>query len=312
MYIAHFKESIGTFKKGDVYIITQLEVDKLLPFTKAVTIYDWNQIREANHLTKNLLVLRTGGIGDLLALSSLSDQFDLTIVTQEKYLAVFDWFEKRPDVKVFGKPFANVRFPKKIDNVFGRYSRMSQREDDIEIGSHDNWYDVFAQAAGLPHATKYRPQLKKYEGETDDVCLIVPLASHECRVASSIDLVEVCRKYFDHIELVTGNEGWTTAEYLNRLARAKFVVSTDTSAIHFREGIGRPALGLYGAFTTDSRTRGYVYTKSIDIKSPCDIAPCFIQHGFCKNNIDGVAGCLGNKYNSDFISQVSKALKEML
>ena len=87
--------------------------------------------------------------------------------------------------------------------------------------------------------------------------------------------------------------GWSFDQYLNQLDRAKFVISVDTSAIHFREGIGKPALGLYGAFSADSRTKYYKFTKSIDIKSNCDIQPCFLHEKQCpKITTEKFAPCL--------------------
>ena len=66
-------------------------------------------------------------------------------------------------------------------------------------------------------------------------------------------------------------------EYFDNLYAAAFVISTDTAAIHFREGIEKPALGVYGAFTSESRTSGYIHTKSFNPKSKCPHQPCFVH-----------------------------------
>jgi ADP-heptose:LPS heptosyltransferase len=75
--------------------------------------------------------------------------------------------------------------------------------------------------------------------------------------------------------VMADEQKWTLTEYLYQLDTADFVISVDTSAIHFREGVGKPALGVYSSFTKESRTKYYIYTLSLDVKGNCPIQPCF-------------------------------------
>jgi hypothetical protein len=68
--------------------------------------------------------------------------------------------------------------------------------------------------------------------------------------------------------------------HLLDLYDADLVISVDTAAIHFREGIRKPAIGLYNSFSVESRTKYYLFTKSYDITSDCEMQPCFIH---CKS-----------------------------
>jgi hypothetical protein len=68
-----------------------------------------------------------------------------------------------------------------------------------------------------------------------------------------------------------------TSEYLDDVFYASMVVSVDSAAIHFREGVQLPAIGIYNAFSADCRTKYYRYTKSFDIEKVCPKQPCFMH-----------------------------------
>jgi len=90
-------------------------------------------------------------------------------------------------------------------------------------------------------------------------------------------------------------KNYTTPEYLQAVIDYEFVISVDTSAIHIREGLCLPALGLYGAFSVDSRAKYYKHVKYIDVKNDCLFSPCF-NHSqkTCSENKGGYATCLSN------------------
>ena len=58
---------------------------------------------------------------------------------------------------------------------------------------------------------------------------------------------------------------------------ATLTISVDTAMLHFREGIQKPGIGIYGPFTTDCRTKFYKYTHSFDVTSKCPKMPCTIH-----------------------------------
>jgi ADP-heptose:LPS heptosyltransferase len=71
------------------------------------------------------------------------------------------------------------------------------------------------------------------------------------------------------------------AENLNKffldVFDATLSISVDTAQFHFREGIEKPAVGLYGPFPYECRTKYYKYTLSMNIESKCPNMPCFIH-----------------------------------
>jgi ADP-heptose:LPS heptosyltransferase len=79
----------------------------------------------------------------------------------------------------------------------------------------------------------------------------------------------------------------TMQESLLNQYDARFVVSTDTSAIHFREGIEKPCLGIFSAMTAESRVSGHEFTRGFNVETDCSNQPCFIHETApgikCKN-----------------------------
>ena len=95
-------------------------------------------------------------------------------------------------------------------------------------------------------------------------------------------------------------------------------ISVDTAAIHFREGVERPGLGIYSSFTTESRTKHYRFTHSFDVKSPCRFQPCFKHQSeineVCRESAGGSleAPCLSEKYNPGFVDQLVENMNDYL
>jgi ADP-heptose:LPS heptosyltransferase len=110
-----------------------------------------------------------------------------------------------------------------------------------------------------------------------------------------IELQQIALKYLSHV-VVAHEQNWTTPEYLKAVIDYEFVISVDTSAIHIREGLSLPALGLYGAFSVDSRAKYYKHVKCIDVKNECLLSPCFnhSQKPCSENKGTNFAPCLTN------------------
>jgi ADP-heptose:LPS heptosyltransferase len=105
-------------------------------------------------------------------------------------------------------------------------------------------------------------------------------------------------------------------------------ISVDTALLHFREGIKRPAIGIYGPFPSDCRTRYYKYTKSIEIESECDKMPCYIhvkkydevcdkqkelvKSGEFSNEFKFTAPCCCSKWNSSVIEQLTEKMRDYI
>lgn len=66
------------------------------------------------------------------------------------------------------------------------------------------------------------------------------------------------------------------------------LIGPDSSLLHVAAGLRQQALGLYGSFAADLRTRYHPKTFVIESKRGCDIAPCFFaQHGKGRWPVDG-------------------------
>lgn len=302
MFIASIYKSGQKFKKGDIFLV-DTALANLLKRTHVANIYPLDIFEKYNG-EKEMLVIRTGGLGDLIAMSSVVNE-QTTFITQSKHFKIFDWFEHKPKVKDISKALWNTKDISLLD-LTQKYQLVTGDEA-IDQGSKENWYDIFSKATntktnGQPRLIE--PTLPIEKG----YCIIVSESTNQNRNADTQALIDIADKYYPHV-VVAGLQEWTTEQYLNELSRADMVISTDTSAIHFREGIKRQAIGLYGAFTTESRTKYYTHTHCIDIQSPCDKQPCMSHlKNNCKHLVNGVAGCLSSSFNPDFKRQVEKAL----
>jgi ADP-heptose:LPS heptosyltransferase len=72
--------------------------------------------------------------------------------------------------------------------------------------------------------------------------------------------------------------------FFQDLMAADMVITVDSAAAHFREGLGLPAIALFNSFPFEIRTAGYEHVKSFNIKSECDMQPCF-KHELSKGDL---------------------------
>lgn len=319
-YLAKVKRNVGKFKAGGVYWCGS----KYINFDSFMADkYHTGIIPKFNGQDKLLLV--RGGIGDLLALSVLHDVAkEVLVITNRDLYPILDWWGTPPKRKNFNEPIWMVKYPKKIEHFACQYGQCVGDEL-IAQGSRENWYDVILRGVGSSSGRR-RPQLcdKGPDGLDrfeDKSILIIHKATSINRTADLESLVSAVPEEFagdicwydDDRQLVVNGEavpGTTSLnQYLADLYYAHFVVSVDTSAIHFREGISKPALGVYSSFSAASRTSGYEFTRSIDISSPCEIQPCFLNFKPCpvSRSWDKHAPCLG-PMNKTFIKQVKTEL----
>lgn len=303
-----------------------------------------------------VIVIRSGGIGDLIALSTVCETIGSRIhfLTQNRYLPVFDWYRDSSNIKGFDytKPvFRDITYSKLLQ--LSRTTRYAKFDDTIENGSTENWFHVFYRNIGAEIKPELcRPILvsKKYLDSSNIAqnkpsVLICHRASANMRSISfraiyrallKLPLKKACDLYvhegnltnddFDYINLV-GDESIkvikanTTTEYLNDLYAATLTISVDTAAIHFREGVQKPAIGIYSSFTAECRTKYYRFTKSFNVTSPCEHQPCFIHQTemdqVCTKAEKGslVAPCLDLNFNTSLLEQlrtnIEKALNEL-
>jgi hypothetical protein len=347
------------FKKGEFYICDfnlKRELNKALRnastltghyTSKAVSYIDIDSlIKRATKDGKfsNLLIIRFGGIGDIIALTSIIDYFEdkqCHFITKGKYFPIFDWFYNKPKLYSTEQAISNNLIPK-ADNF--RYWARLQAEQIIEMGSHKNWMEVFFDVIGEyePDKEFLRPSLRtdrindnqsniqRYSTGRPSllICNKATIMMRTCHASDIIEnlpnrdkfdifvykqnLSERDKRLKNVIVLDTDMETFLLDCY-----DADMVISVDTGALHFREGIEKPAIGLYNSFTTDSRTKYYQFTKSYDLKSDCELQPCFLHENvktkFCpKGNIEMFAApCFDSRINKSLKGQLKEILKEL-
>jgi hypothetical protein len=280
MWLLRVKVNNPPFVKDGVYLFDDENVKKVPD--KAADKYNYFNIKPIT-TQKNLLLIRSGGIGDLMAYSVLQHRAEnVVFITQAKYRPYLKLWQKPPIFKAPSSPIFIAKTFESMVKQLEDYGRMTGEEDAIELGSRENWYNIINRAANQPNEHQ-RPQLIQPQGEQIKGCLIVSNSSVVDRTADNTAIVKACLPYFNHI-ILAHDQGWKDEEYINALMRYEYVISVDTSAIHIREGFGLPALGLYGAFEKDCRTLGHIYTQSIQINNctPChrhSRLPCQFNQG---------------------------------
>jgi ADP-heptose:LPS heptosyltransferase len=266
------------------------------------------------------ILLRTGGIGDLIALSSVSinivdllnkNSKNLKFISQEKYKDVFKWFEKPISFISYFSPIVkyksnNYLEKKRVNNKY----KTIYYEGVIE-NSKDNWYELQYNTIGIDNFnTEWgRPRLKKErisnkESNIDlkkPSVLINPRSTAIIRSMRFQDIYESLIKCVENLDIniyvhklnlrsqdlnFINNIKDTRIKIISAKSLSDFfldaydatlTISVDTALFHFREGIEKPGIGLYGPFPYECRTKYYKYTKSLNIKSKCPDMPCFIH-----------------------------------
>lgn len=261
---------------------------------------------------QTLMLIRTGGIGDLLALSSLRNvaQNHMIFITQDMYRPVFDWWENPPQsiIDITGPLFQNVNLNKWIQ--LKKTIKRFICEGIIENGNSQNWYEIFYSSIGAEiNASLCRPKMIKGRPYNDpsniskDIPSIVvcPRATANMRSTSFEPIYKAVKRIIGdkqvNIYLHLNNVTKSDLEFIHRvnderikLIKAKdikqflldlfdcdMVISVDSAPVHFREGIEKPVIGIYSSFTTGARTKHYKFTHSFDIESPCKFQPCFMH-----------------------------------
>lgn len=316
-YLAKIKRGIGTFKSNGVYWCGSkyIKFDPFIADTYPSTLVP-------PYVDQEKLLIVRGGIGDLLALSVLCEVApEVVVITSKNLFHVLDWWEVTPTKKHFNEPLFTVRFPKKVEDYCNEYGQQAG-DHVIAQGSRENWYEIIAKSVNQPFLGG-KPRLKKALNGVNRLkkgsVLVVHKATSVNRSAQLTAIYQALEPkyefyFYDDERRLNGNgEKTTIHQYLADLYFADFVVSVDTSAIHFREGIGKPALGLYTSFSAESRTKYYTATQSIDIPSPCPFQPCFYNKRDCTNRVPEAkyVPCLSMD-NPEFINTVATKIKEMI
>ena len=260
----------------------------------------------------NVLIICGGGIGDIIAYSALCKYLHekgkkVHFATQKKYFDVLKWFQTPVEILDVEKPiFRDFS----LSNRISKYSTWRRIITEMIIPLHNNrdWFEViFAYSYVDKIDTKYlRPQLikkrlTKKQSNIDKKVKTLLICNQSSCMMRNIEFDEIYRAipedvkkdykihaYEDNISgLDTMNKftgkyqdvhfilAPTLADFLNDLYDATDIITVDSAAVHFREGIGKRCLAMYNSFDKACRTSYYKHITAVNIKSECDKQPCF-------------------------------------
>ena len=327
---------------------------QLSDFVEFAPLHDFfNPLNLHEELPRKVLLVRHEGIGDLIALSAVCARLacDVMFYTRQELFPVFEWYESRERIELFHytKPlFANMTFAELAEAA--STMRVAMFDDSIEQCHDENWYCLFHRIIGADVDYEFcRPHLLprsfgRRGGNIDPAkrsIVIAHRANANMRImafetvytglVNGIGRDEDCDIYVhcdnltrrDAEFIKTRNDGRIkvvraagVAEYLRDLFEASLVVTVDSAAVHFREGVEKPVIAIYASFAKASRTAYYKHTFSFDVESPCDRQPCFLHqkrlNETCHVATPGsrIAPCLDPDFNSSLNEQVTSGIKQ--
>lgn len=320
-YAAHFFHpcTIGLkqqfrYAAGDIAIIPSI-------MAKEVIEKDLGEVFSADDLftrftigTRLLpFVHLSGGIGDIIAFSALS------MYLKDYIIVAYASEHFNPIIAQFASGNICTRpYMAKIMNGTGSVEKLCRIPIEfvaIQAGAK-NWFEAYFERIGVtPGEEYYHPEMVTKVTPEKGTIMICHRASCQMRSSnfedfyvpakrvlgnkryfvSEMDLTDRDKLFINsHALDVTILKSGTIADHLDSLASMELVISTDTGALHYREAIRRPAIGVYAAFTVNSRTKYYRYTSSWNIASECPYQPCF-AHELAKGAICKLAETTGDE-----------------
>jgi ADP-heptose:LPS heptosyltransferase len=334
-------------KAGALYVFNEMQTAVFNKALKSNNLLNHVDIKPIDAVLREfpctninrIYIIRAGGIGDLIALSSLCTYIELelnikvTIITQSKYAALFAWFTHPITYKYWLEPLAIYNMLFRLKNKVAYLNFEGKIES-----TNENWYHLFFEKFRVDFNQWGRPILS-LPGKANtrivkkNNILLTLKATANIRTINFKPVYEaLCaagiNKYIyvhadnlsqldsDFIKEINDKRikvirASSLAEFLIDGYSAAWVISTDTGALHFREGLSLPAIGLYNSFSAECRTKYYKYTKSFNIQSNCPYQPCF-KHAnksddICKNfqGNRNVAPCVDPDINTGLVAQLT-------
>lgn len=286
--------------------------------SKGATVHSANELAKPWHITERkprrlVCFMVKYGIGDHIAFSAVAkyieDHFGIEIAmyTTPEEFHIYDHFQAQ-NITLYDatKPISN-NFNLAARFHWANFRRLYMEYAAIE-GRERNWYECMFARIGLhnPPPEYCRPALIKHENEViPGSILINHSASCQIRTSRLQDFWEPVKMAFpgkqiyvndydlsksDREYIAAGLPNTTivrtldASEYLENLAKYELVISTDSAAPHYREGIGLPTIAVYSAFTPESRIKYYKHTDGVQIKGTCPLSPCFAHGSYCTNH----------------------------
>jgi len=274
------------------------------------------------------------GIGDHIAFSAMLaylDELNISVKVwlTEKEMPVYKYFRPQNFTLIKNSTPLCSRLTMMEMVKLKKQKRLAMEWAAVEA-KEKNWYDAMFERIGLPEAPAgfRKPRLRLlHQNYIPNSVYINHRASTQVRSSHFSDFYFPVKAVFPDFKIFVGRydltetdqqfidstatdvqiiEAGSIDDHLKMLSSFTMVVGTDSAAIHFREGISMPAVGVYGAFTTDSRTKHYLYTHSFNVKSGCRLQPCFDHSAKCKRAKHNIAPCQSGE---KFQHQLTEALK---
>ena len=341
------------YKPNEVRIaqrgITQKDWFKIIERNDLMKLYD---DRTADKCT-NVLIICGGGIGDIIAYSSICKYLhekgiNIHFATQKKYFDILKWFQTPVEILDVEKPiFRDFS----LSNRISKYNKWRRIFTELIIPKHNesDWFEVIFAYAGIDEIdSKYlRPQLtkkrltKKWSNinkhkksllicnqsscmmrsiEFEEIYRAIPesvkkdyyIYAYEDNLSGTDTLNKFTGKYQD-VHFILAH---TLSDFLNDLYDATEVITVDSAAVHFREGINKRCLALFNSFDKACRTSYYKHIVAVNIKSECDKQPCF-KHELQKGDLcekvkvwQYSAPCFRSETNKFLQSELKKIINQ--
>lgn len=267
---------------------------------------DWNG--------KRILVMRTGGFGDLILLTPVLREIkrrwptcELAVCSMEDYGQIL---KNLPFVdRLLTYPLA-----KEVADTFHAWIFYERAIEGNPRAKDIHMTDLFAEIAGLSGEFDKKPEIALTDSEKIAVLEMYPRIPGLRRICIQAGSQSVARNYpeqgMNAVASALHAKGWEIfimgakgelkmddSERLRNLAahgitfrqscavinNADVVLGPDSALIHVAGALGIPAVGLYGPFLHKLRTAYCPTTFSIQGHGPC--APCFHHVNPSKNNI---------------------------
>jgi|GEM_PF-4383063 len=332
---------VAKLYKGDVYLLPDdaaENLEKNFPPQlgkprQYYDLYDFYDFFEPYKIgsDKKLLLLRFGGFGDLVAISCFGHITNkINLLTFIKYKSVTDYWAVTPTIHDVNSPIFRGVDPIKMARIRKLYG-YADINDIIEKGHRKNWYEIFWELLGVKEINPdyCRPYLKLNSYKKYDIDILgVFMATSRMRTIDPFIFFSAIRNAFpnrklygyeahgyklpDFVQKITAP---TSYDFVHQIISARLVITVDTMPIHLREGLGLPAIAIYFSFESSARTKYYKYTRSIDIKTPCPLQPCYLHsqkfNDYCPmaNPEETSAPCMG-RMMIDPIALLTENLKK--
>jgi len=342
--------------KADTVSLLSGGIAKEILDKKFGQIWTMNALFNTYKIGDNRQILFThigGGIGDIIASSAIIQYLKdsqgiegIYFFTAPQYFPILDIFRTHVIPRhLFAPIVENFSKVKTKLHVKKAYGRLAMEFAAVE-GREKNWYlSMFERIGEMSPPRGYlRPQLFAPDAYTKSARIKAVMICHKasCQIRSSrfedfyIPVHKVMPKHLiivNKIDLTNEDSRFiekhvpgddilildkSLPEYFNLLDRVDMVVSTDSAPIHYREGIGKPCLGVFGAMTTESRTKYYLYTRSFNVATGCKYQPCF-KHELKPDDKcpaykgEEIAPCQsGKRFKEQLESELMNYVKEVL